>query len=108
MQVDRGILRLSEDDIEANGTGTCRRYTAATVRKAALLHALMQAGLQPKAAGRVDEQIHRATVTPGDLIVADRNGVAEITSSYRPSTNAAVVLDVGTLFAELDRSLAAA
>ena len=108
VHVDRGVLKLSPDDVEADGIGTCRKYSAPTVRKIALLHALTQAGVQPRIAGRYAEQYHNADVAPGDLLIIDRHGVGEITSNYVPGTHGQFVLDLGTLFAELDSNLAVA
>jgi hypothetical protein len=99
---DRGIL-LSPGDVPAGGTGRRRRYTDATLRKAILMQALDDAGIPPSRAGNIAEAHHSAKVKPGDLLIVDRRGGSRIANAqfYQPGASAAIVLDVGQLFAAL-------
>src|SRR5262245_45627896 len=96
--VDRCVIHLSTGDVDANGSGNCRKFTQETVRWPAMVHALTAAGISPRMASRVTAQFHAATVVPGDLIIVDASGDGRITRELQIGSVGRIVLDLGKLF----------
>lgn len=105
--LDRGVLKLSANDIPTDGSGRPRKFCDVTLRKAALMRALTAGGMPPKAAGKVVELFHNVAVEPEDLLVVTASGEGRITREVRFGSIGQIVVGIGQLFGELQKKMGA-
>jgi hypothetical protein len=119
---DRGILHLDPDDRCSAGSGDPRLFGPRSTRLLALVDALMRAGLPPRSAARAAATFMDGN-TPGrvsgslypserTILISDQQGGARVVQTGADAplgevlhNEAAVVVDVSTVFARVDRAL---